>query len=663
MQNQTIQESIRLFTEGTNYHAQDMLGSHACKRGKESGYLFRTWAPCATNISVVGDFNQWDGAQHTMIRCAGTDIWEIFISGVKPFDNYKYAVTGEGGATVLKSDPYGLHFETAPANASKVYSMKPFPWTDQPWMEQRNRKNPYRTPMNIYEVHLGSWRRYPDGNFINYKDIADELSAYVVEMGYTHIELLPITEFPFDGSWGYQVTGYFAPTSRFGTPDDFQYFVNKMHQEGIGVILDWVPSHFPKDAHGLYRYDGTPCYEYADPKKAEHYAWGTVVFDYDKPEVRSFLISSAMYWLDTYHIDGFRMDAVASMIYLNYEREDGEWTSNMYGGQENLEAVDFLRQLNSVVLTEHKGSLMMAEESTAWPMVTKPPLMGGLGFNFKWNMGWMNDMLQYSDTDFPYREYNHDKLTFSLFYAFSENYILPVSHDEVVHGKRSLMEKMRGDYEERFAGVRVFLGYMMTHPGKKLLFMGSEFGQVIEWNYSQELDWLLLDYDSHRSLQHYVKELNHYYKSTDYLWQVEDSWDGFQWIVCDDNQQNVLVFRRINEKGRSLIVVCNFSKERYSNYRFGVPNATQYKEVFSSNLQQYGGSENTYRQSRCQKIESHGYEFSIVADILPLSFSIYAPQGEILPKTFLETVKAANAENVLTSQETPSERAANSRTI
>ena len=618
--------ALNAFSRGENHRIHQILGNHSEKRRGKQGVVFRTWAPNAKTVSVVGDFNDWNEEKNPCILLEDTGIWEAFLTGVEPYDTYKYAVTGKNGQTVLKSDPFALHFETPPANASKVLDLHPFPWTDTRWMEQRRTKNHYHSPINIYELHLGSWRRYPDGNPFDYIKLARELAAYLKEMGYTHVELMPITEHPYDGSWGYQVTGYFAPTSRYGTPSQFKEFVNILHRAGIGVLMDWVPAHFPKDAHGLYEYDGGPCYEYADPKKSEHSGWGTRVFDFGKPEVRSFLISSALFWIEEYHIDGLRLDAVASMLYLDYDRQQSGWTPNIYGGRENLEAVEFLQLFNQSILTLHPDVMMMAEESTAWPLVTKPPHVGGLGFHFKWNMGWMNDMLHYTSLDPIYRAFNHDKLTFSMFYAFSENFVLPISHDEVVHGKCSLLEKMPGDYEAKFAGAKTFLGYMMSHPGKKLLFMGCEFAQFIEWDYQKELDWLLLDYESHRQFQHFVKTLNHFYLKHPCLWQVEDSWEGFQWVVSDDSSQSVVVFRRIDEEENELVVVCNFSPVARSNYRFGVKTARSYTRVLSSDDVEFGGS-GTCGQTKylCEKIPMHGYQRSISIELPALCALWFKP--------------------------------------
>ena len=497
-----MKDFVKNFSSGITSEAYKYFGSFLTG----DNTVFRVWAPNAAAVSVVGDFNSWDNEANPMERSDG-GIWETSIKGLKNFDTYKYAVTASDGMTCFKSDPYARHYETAPANASKIYTSD-YTWNDEKWSAEQKVKNIYESPVNIYELHAGSWRRFEDGSFYDYVTLARELAEYLKKMNYTHVELMPITEYPFEGSWGYQVSGYFAPTSRYGTPDDFKKLVDIMHENGIGVILDWVPAHFPRDGFGLFRFDGTPCYEYADPRKGEHKEWGTVVFDYGKPQVRNFLISSAVYWIKEYHIDGLRVDAVASMLYLDYGRQGGEWVPNSYGGHENLEAIAFLKDLNTATFSANPSIMMIAEESTAWPLVTKPPKDGGLGFNFKWNMGWMNDMLRYMSLDPLFRKNNHDCLTFSFFYAFSENFILPLSHDEVVHGKCSMIEKMPGEYDMKFSSLRAFYAYIMAHPGKKLLFMGQEFAQFIEWNYKQELDWLLLQYDKHSMMQDYVAQLN-----------------------------------------------------------------------------------------------------------------------------------------------------------
>ena len=611
------------FLHGDNCHAQDYLGAHPANQDGQDGYVFRVWAPHARGVSVMGDFNGWSEESHPMNRLEG-GVWELFIPGMKQYDTYKYAVHARDGRVLAKSDPYAFHAETRPGNASKLYDLSGYQWGDQKWLEYRKAHPIYHNPLNIYEMHLGSWRRTGEGEFLSYRDMAGWLVPYVKEMGFTHVELMPVTEHPLDASWGYQCTGYFAATSRFGVPHDLMYLIDQLHQAGVGVILDWVPAHFPKDAFGLYEFDGEPCYEYADPRKGEHADWGTRVFDYDRKEVRSFLFSSALFWLEQYHIDGLRVDAVASMLYLDYSRQSGEWVPNKYGGHENLEAIDFLRTLNTHIFVPHPDVLMIAEESTAWPLVSHPVEEGGLGFNLKWNMGWMNDITHYMKLDPYFRQFNHKDITFSLMYAFSENFILPLSHDEVVHMKGSFLNKIPGPYEEKFAGVRAFYTYMLTHPGKKLLMMGSEFGQWNEWHYEYSLDWHLMENKENRDIKAFFQAANAFYLENKPLWDLDFSWEGFQWICADDNQNNCASFLRKDRKGDFVLAVCNFSPVHRPGYRLGVPYRGTYQCVFNSDDERFGGSGLGDKEPlSSEDIPMHGQEQSLVIDIPPMSGVIY----------------------------------------
>lgn len=592
--------------------AYEYLGFHkTVQNGKECA-VARIWAPNATAVFLVGDFCEWDSNKYQMNKI-GKGVWEVYTDFLpEPYMLYKFRIKTQDGKTLYKSDPYATHFETRPGTASKFYDISGYNWKDSAWMKRRKEKQTYSEPVNIYEVHIGSWRKYEDGNNFSYEKIADELIPYVKEMGFTHIELMPLMEYPFDGSWGYQVLGYYAPTSRYGEPKSFMSFVNRCHEAGIGVIMDWVPAHFPRDAAGLATFDGTPCYEYADPRIGEHKEWGTLVFDYTKEEVVSFLVSNAIYWLKEYHIDGLRVDAVASMLYRDYSRNAGEWIPNKNGGNENLEAIEFFQILNKTIFGMIPEPMMIAEESTAWPNVTKPISVNGLGFNYKWNMGWMNDMLNFMSMDPLFRKGNHKSVTFSFFYAFSENFILSISHDEVVHLKKSVFNKMHGTDEEKYSSLRCFISYMMAHPGKKLNFMGTEFAQEREWDYEGQLSWELLEQENHKNFQNFFKSINKFYLDSSELWEIDFSWEGFRWISSEDFSQNVIAFVRRNSKSGELIVVCNFLPVQREDYKIGVPEYTTYTEVFTSDDESFGGGGNYNGKGiKPDKKPMHGFDQSI----------------------------------------------------
>ena len=602
--------------------AYEYYGAHPC----DGGWVFRVWAPQARCVALSGDFNEW---QRWDMRRLEDGTWELTVENARQFDGYQYVVTQGDGREVWKSDPYGFHQETRPSTNSKLYDIGGYTWHDEKWRQRREDTHPAEGCVNIYEVHLGSWRRTEDGQVLNYRDMADQMALYVRDMGYNYVELLPVTEYPLDDSWGYQCVGYFAPTSRYGTPHDFMYLVDRLHRAGIGVILDWVPAHFCKDSHGLIQFDGSCLYEYSDPLKWEHESWGTRVFDFGKPEVCSFLLSSAAYWLREYHIDGLRVDAVASMLYLDYDRQ--QWRPNQNGGKENLEAIEFLRQLNRTVFAIDGAALMVAEESTAWPMVTYPPEEGGLGFNLKWNMGWMNDVCHYLKMDPFFRQHHHRDVTFSMVYAFSENFVLPVSHDEVVHMKGSLRGKMPGDKWQQLAGVRGFYAYMLCHPGKVLTFMGTELAQWHEWDFRKALDWYLLDEEEDcRQTHECIRALNKFYKAHRALWENDRDWDGFQWLVADDNYNNVLVFRRTDRSGKSLIAVINFSPVAVEGYRFGVPPKARYDEVFNTDDARWGGSGVTNPEPiETEFIPAHQQAQSIAVRVPPLGAVILQGKGKL----------------------------------
>ena len=581
---------LHLFAEGQHWKIYEKFGAHLRTIGDATGVYFAVWAPNAQRVSVVGDFNDWDGRVNPMRKLLGAGVWELFLPGIKQGAHYKFEICTQTGAVLLKSDPFAFFNQHGKATASLVYDLERYTWNDAEWMESRREKNWPRSPISIYEVHLGSWRRKEGNRQLTYLELVDTLLPYVLKMGHTHIELLPVAEHPFEGSWGYQVTHYYAPTSRFGPPDDFRHFIDKCHQAGIGVIMDWVPAHFPKDAHALAEFDGTDLYEHMDPRQGEHQDWGTLIFNYGRNEVRNFLIGNALFWLDKYHIDGLRVDAVASMLYLDYSRKPGQWVPNVYGGRENLDAIHLLKRFNEVCYEQFPGIITIAEESTAWPGVTRPTYLGGLGFGFKWNMGWMHDFLHYMSIDPIYRRYHHGNITFSLLYAFQENFILVLSHDEVVYGKRSLLSKMPGDEWQKFANLRMFLAWMYGQPGKKLLFMGGEFGQRNEWNHDTQLDWPLLELPRHDGLHRLVQHLNYTYKDEPALWQLDDTYDGFDWIDFHDADNSVVSFLRKSQEGDVVVFVVNATPVVRYNYRLGVPKAGFYHELINTDGETYGGS-------------------------------------------------------------------------
>ena len=603
---------LYLFHQGTNYRTYDFLGAHYSVQKRKRGYVFRTWAPKAEKVSVVGDFNGWDIEKNVMQRISDGGVFETFIPGIKKYDAYKFAITNNG-RTVLKADPYAFHAETPAKTASKIFNIDEYVWKDIDYIS--NRKQPYSLPINIYEVNLASWKRHEDGSYYSYRELAKTLVSYVKQMNYTHVEFMPVSEYPFDGSWGYQVTGYYSVTSRFGTPNDFKYLIDKFHQNDIGVIVDWVPAHFPKDEHGLYEFDGTPCYENQGWDRKEHKTWGTRIFDWGRNEIQSFLISNALFLFEKFHVDGLRVDAVASMLYLDYDKEDGEWIPNEYGGNYNIQAIEFFKKLNSAVFEKYPNAMMIAEESTAFPLITKPVHEGGLGFNYKWNMGWMNDVLSYMETDPYFRSGVHNKMTFSMCYAFSENFVLPISHDEVVHGKKSLLDKMPGDIPTKFANLRTFMLYMFAHPGKKLSFMGNEFGQFKEWAYKEGLEFFMLEYELHKKLQHFNKKLNNVYKTYSPLYEIDDGWDGFAWISPDEKDNNVISFERKDKEGNTILAIFNFSGNDYYNYHLGVEDGV-YSLLICSDEIQFGGTNTLKRkQYKTTKQYAHGKNSSISIDL------------------------------------------------
>ena len=605
---------IHLYNEGKNYESYKFLGSHKIKKNGKDASSFTVWAPHAREVYLVGDFNGWNETNMPMKNINNSGIWNICFDAFYEYDNYKYRIIGPEGQVLMKADPYAYHSQFRPETSSKIYDLEGFKWTDDKYMKNRYKKDFQKSPMSIYEVHLGSWMRHPDNTYYSFEDLAKVLPDYVKKMGYTHVEFMPITEFPYDGSWGYQVTGYFATTSRFGTPKQFMNLINEFHKRDIGVILDWVPVHFTRDAHGLSNFDGRATYEKDDPYKASNEGWGTLYFDYYKAQVKNFLISSALFWLTNFHVDGLRVDAVSAMLYLDY---GGKNLQNMYGGNENLEAIEFVKELNSVVHLYHSDALMIAEESTAFPQITDKIENGGLGFDFKWNMGWMNDTLQYFELDPIHRKYHHNKLTFSITYAFSENYILPFSHDEVVHLKNSMLNKMPGYYDDKFKGIMALYAYMYAHPGKKLNFMGNEIGTFDEWNYDAELPWSVLEYDRHRWLQDFIRKLNEVYKSEPSLYEIDDSYDGYEWIDFHDSDSNVIAFERIDSKGEKVLCFFNFSPVYRENYKFGVDKKGMYRILLNSAHKNFGGPVNRNQPLYSKEEPAHYRRYSVSVNLQP----------------------------------------------
>ncbi len=609
---------LELFHSGDSVRAYDFFGAHLVNWDGRDGVVFRVWAPNALSVSVVGNFNDWNKTADFMYKI-DNEVWELFIEGMKPYDIYKYCIETPYFEKILKSDPFANHFETRPDNASIVYDINQYEWNDEKWFEKRRNSDISKEPMNIYEMHSGSWKKYPDGNFFEYRKLADELVPYLKEMNYTHVQFMPIMEFPYDKSWGFQTTGYFAATSRYGKPEDLMYLVDRLHQENIGIILDWVPSNFPKDPHGLAQFDGTCLYEDEDVRLGERKAWGTCLFNFSRREVISFLVSSAMFWFDKFHFDGMRVGALTSMLYLDYGKEEGEWFPNKFGGKENLEAIEFIKRLNTAIHLHHSDVMMFAEENTSWPKLTHSVEEGGLGFDYKWNMGWMNDMLHYMSLTPMWRSFNHDNLTYSFFYAFSEQFLLPISHDEVAHGKGSLIAKMPGEYDDKFAGVRAFITYMYAHPGKKLVFMGTEIGQFDEWDADSAVQWDLLDYEKHSMLKRFFKELNRFYLDNKPLYELDSIWKGFDWIHHDDYTNSVIAFKRTDSNGDEIIAVCNFQNVKHEGYNIGVPKYGLYDEVFTSDALEYGGTGvSNGRSIKPEKKKIHGYSQGLSLTLPPM---------------------------------------------